>query len=166
MSTEEALLAAVRSAPDDDLPRLVSADWLEENGDTDRAEFIRLQIERAKMPPRTPPTAREEELYDGNRERWYGQFLRLLNRPPRWLSLRNNIRRGFVAELELPNRGNWSAGRLTPFLDSLHVALTALTLRSNDGDELTAPPPACCSPTRGWGVCTRSSSTRCAYRRG
>ena len=44
-----ALLDACKDEPDDDAPRLVLADWLEEYGDEsdrDRAEFIRLQIER------------------------------------------------------------------------------------------------------------------------
>src|SRR4051794_488825 len=45
MSDRDALLAAIRQAPRDDAPRLVYADWLDENGDSDRAEFIRLQIE-------------------------------------------------------------------------------------------------------------------------
>ncbi|MCU0705620.1 MAG: TIGR02996 domain-containing protein [Fimbriiglobus sp.] len=44
----ELLLKAVTASPDDDLPRLVAADWLDESGDPDRAEFIRLQIERAR----------------------------------------------------------------------------------------------------------------------
>ena len=44
----ESLLKAVVASPDDDLPRLVAADWLDEHGDPDRGEFIRLQIERAK----------------------------------------------------------------------------------------------------------------------
>lgn len=39
-----ALEAAVVAAPDDDLPRLVYADWLDEHGDGERAEFIRLQV--------------------------------------------------------------------------------------------------------------------------
>ena len=42
MSTERALLAAIAASPDDDLPRLVYADWLDENGRPLRAEFIRL----------------------------------------------------------------------------------------------------------------------------
>jgi uncharacterized protein (TIGR02996 family) len=37
-------LAAVCAAPDDDTPRLAFADWLEEQGETDRAEFIRCQL--------------------------------------------------------------------------------------------------------------------------
>jgi uncharacterized protein (TIGR02996 family) len=45
MSDRDALLAAIRQVPDDDAPRLVYADWLDEHGDADRAEFIRLQVE-------------------------------------------------------------------------------------------------------------------------
>jgi len=43
MSEHAAFLAAVLAAPDDDLPRLIYADWLDERGDP-RGEFIRLQI--------------------------------------------------------------------------------------------------------------------------
>lgn len=45
MSDAEALMAAIAAEPENDLPRLVYADWLEENGDPDRAEFIRIQCE-------------------------------------------------------------------------------------------------------------------------
>ncbi|MBY0456947.1 MAG: TIGR02996 domain-containing protein, partial [Gemmataceae bacterium] len=48
MTTEDALLAAVAANPADDLPRLVYADWCDENDRPVRAEFIRLQIEIAK----------------------------------------------------------------------------------------------------------------------
>ena len=44
----ELLLKAVCAAPDDDLPRLVAADWLDEHAEPERAEFIRLQIERER----------------------------------------------------------------------------------------------------------------------
>jgi uncharacterized protein (TIGR02996 family) len=44
----DALLRAVLAAPDDDAPRLVYADWLDEHGDPDRAEFIRAQVELAR----------------------------------------------------------------------------------------------------------------------
>ena len=49
MTTQDALLAAVLANPADDLPRLVYADYLEENGDPERAEFIRVQVEMAKV---------------------------------------------------------------------------------------------------------------------
>jgi len=45
MSDRDAFLAAIHDAPDDDAPRLVFADWLEENGEPERAEFIRVQME-------------------------------------------------------------------------------------------------------------------------
>ncbi len=40
----DALFPSILAAPDDDIARLVYADWLEEQGDSPRAEFIRLQI--------------------------------------------------------------------------------------------------------------------------
>lgn len=50
MTTHDALLAAVLAAPEDDLPRLVFADHLEgELGQPERAEFIRVQVELAKL---------------------------------------------------------------------------------------------------------------------
>ena len=42
-----ALLAAVAADPDADLPRLLLADWLDDHGESDRAEFVRLQVEWA-----------------------------------------------------------------------------------------------------------------------
>ena len=42
-------LRAIIEHPEDDTPRLIYADWLEENGDPDRAEFIRVQCELARL---------------------------------------------------------------------------------------------------------------------
>lgn len=50
MSDEEGLLKAVCDFPDDDLPRLAYADWCDENGDPERAEFVRGQIEIENVP--------------------------------------------------------------------------------------------------------------------
>ncbi len=44
MPTEKELLAAIDAAPDVDAPRLAHADWLEANGDRERADFIRRQL--------------------------------------------------------------------------------------------------------------------------
>jgi uncharacterized protein (TIGR02996 family) len=38
------LLRQAKLCPDQDGPRLVLADWLEESGHSDRAEFVRLQL--------------------------------------------------------------------------------------------------------------------------
>lgn len=45
----EPFLNAICASPEDDTVRLVYADWLDENGDPDRAEFVRLQIQRAQL---------------------------------------------------------------------------------------------------------------------
>jgi uncharacterized protein (TIGR02996 family) len=44
-----ALYRAIVADPGDDVSRLVYADWLEESGDADRAEFIRTQVRLARM---------------------------------------------------------------------------------------------------------------------
>ncbi|HVL16173.1 MAG TPA: TIGR02996 domain-containing protein [Gemmata sp.] len=50
-SDGEILFRAVRENPADDLPRLAYADWLEENGQPERGEFIRLQCEAWHLCP-------------------------------------------------------------------------------------------------------------------
>jgi uncharacterized protein (TIGR02996 family) len=47
---EAALLKAVCADRDNDLPRLVYADWLDDHGRPERAEFIRLQVRAAAQP--------------------------------------------------------------------------------------------------------------------
>lgn len=47
----EALLKAVFANPAEDTPRLMFADFVEENGDSDRAALIRLQCEHARLKP-------------------------------------------------------------------------------------------------------------------
>ena len=50
LAQHEAFLRAIFDAPDDDTPRLVYADFLQENGEEDRAELIRVQCELAAEP--------------------------------------------------------------------------------------------------------------------
>lgn len=45
----EQFVRAICDDPEDLTPRLVYADWLDENGDPSQAEFIRVQIEMGKM---------------------------------------------------------------------------------------------------------------------
>ena len=56
MTDSEALLAAVTAHPGDDLPKLVLADWLDERGEADRAEHLRLVVEFRR------PAADRDEL--------------------------------------------------------------------------------------------------------
>jgi uncharacterized protein (TIGR02996 family) len=66
MSEELALCRAIIDAPEEDVARLVLADWLEEHGQPQRAEFIRLQLQLAKTPTDDPRCAewlrREHDL--------------------------------------------------------------------------------------------------------
>ncbi|VTU00198.1 Repeat-companion domain TIGR02996 OS=Singulisphaera acidiphila (strain ATCC BAA-1392 / DSM 18658 / VKM B-2454 / MOB10) GN=Sinac_4455 PE=4 SV=1: LRR_6: LRR_6 [Gemmataceae bacterium] len=76
MSDEDALLGAIRDDPDDDTPRLVYADWLQENGDPERAEFIRLECEADRAgrdsPTYVPLLRRSSRLLEANAGRWFG----------------------------------------------------------------------------------------------
>lgn len=50
MTEADAFLADIIEHPADDTPRLIFADWLEDNGDGERAEFIRASIATHKAP--------------------------------------------------------------------------------------------------------------------
>src|SRR5437016_2642828 len=66
MTEDQAFLQAILEAHDDDAPRLVYADWLDDHGDEWRAEFIRVQCEAARLPEGDPRrrelAARADEL--------------------------------------------------------------------------------------------------------
>src|SRR4051812_19714689 len=49
MSDGASLLAYCHLHPDDDQARLVYADWLEEHGEADRAELVRVQVARSRL---------------------------------------------------------------------------------------------------------------------
>lgn len=48
-ATDAGLLRAILEHPEDDVARLVYSDWLEEQGQAERAAFIRLQIRIATL---------------------------------------------------------------------------------------------------------------------
>ncbi len=48
MNDHDALLRAIGENPEEDTPRLMYADWLEENNEPDRADFVRAQVELAR----------------------------------------------------------------------------------------------------------------------
>lgn len=62
MLDREPFLRAIFANPDDDLPRLVFADWLDEHGDHAWAELIRIQCELARLIPEFDPGADELQL--------------------------------------------------------------------------------------------------------
>ena len=75
--SHDAFLHAIHDTPADDLPRLVYADWLEENRDAARAEFIRVQCELASIdaidPQRGALEDREHALLNEHEDRWLGK---------------------------------------------------------------------------------------------
>lgn len=76
----EPFLRAICANPEDDTVRLVYADWLDENGDPDRAAFIRISIEWAhtEYPSERWQRLRGEvsSLVKLHGERWLGEFPR------------------------------------------------------------------------------------------
>lgn len=100
MSDEAAFLAAIIANPEDDLPRLVLADWYDENGQGDRAEFIRLQIDhsrKGKKPPRVLSDHPIYVLFARHRDQWLAEFPKgFANQVPH-----GQFRRGFLAVLRV-----------------------------------------------------------------
>jgi uncharacterized protein (TIGR02996 family) len=94
----EAFLSAIRESPDDDLHRLVYADWLDDHGDSDRAEFIRIQCRLDMLseydPARDELEIRERELLAQHERTWVGEL------PEGVCGWR--FRRGFIEEVTLP----------------------------------------------------------------
>lgn len=78
MSGDDGFLDAILASPADDTPRLVYADWLDDNGDTARAEFIRVQCELARLEGescrRRSLEVRERKLQAANAARWLGRL--------------------------------------------------------------------------------------------
>jgi uncharacterized protein (TIGR02996 family) len=69
-----AFLSDCKENPTDDTPRLILADWLDENGD-ERGEFVRLQCQRAgrgDVQPSAEVGGRETELLERHRAAWLG----------------------------------------------------------------------------------------------
>jgi uncharacterized protein (TIGR02996 family) len=110
-----AFLKRITDDPDDDLPRLVFADWLDEHGLGEYAEFIRLQIDRARRGDATP-SARERELFHRN-EGWLLGFI------PEGFREGIEFRRGF------PYRAECDAETLfSRDLEPLYVPVEELTV--------------------------------------
>jgi uncharacterized protein (TIGR02996 family) len=97
MTHEEAFLQAISEQPDDDAPRLIYADWLEEHGKAAFAQFIRVQCELARHPQedeRWLELKIEEEDLWAQLQRHWGEHFRHLN-PYRATQLAE-FKRGFL----------------------------------------------------------------------
>lgn len=142
-----ALLAACRARPGDDLPRLVLADWLDENGQGERGEFVRVQVELSH------PTAdvarirglkkREMELLAEYENEWTGGYqataeamkpaLRPDRRsftgphPPAYRFVRGLVRIGNAAEfIARPELREWLRSPELPWVEQIDFTLASV----------------------------------------
>ncbi|HEY1068467.1 MAG TPA: TIGR02996 domain-containing protein, partial [Pirellulales bacterium] len=149
MDEETAFLAEIRRRYWDDAPRLIYADWLEEQGEEPRAEFIRVQCELERMawfdPARPELALRERTLQNEHSREWAAPALELG-------AQRVTFSRGLIEGVEISGGAMLTAGvelfrrcrtvrmatvslhnvTLARFLQSGLVAfLTELTLANN-----------------------------------
>jgi uncharacterized protein (TIGR02996 family) len=84
---DESFLRAINARPDDNLPRLVYADWLEERHDT-RADVVRIQAQLRELQPddesRAELLSHLEKLEAGFDPRWLVRVS-----PPVWCAVGN-----------------------------------------------------------------------------
>jgi uncharacterized protein (TIGR02996 family) len=120
----ETFLGAILAEPDDDTPRLVFADWLEEHGDLDRATFIRLQCEVARLWERDP---RWGDLQDQVEKLWKKHRKGWLTPLPMWLRrLKPEFRRGFLEKVTV------SANQFLRYANAMFKVAPIRTLEITD----------------------------------
>lgn len=87
-----AFIRHMAESPDDRTPRLIFADGVEEHGDPERAELIRVQCSMTYKdhlyPPVSPLLAREGELLARFQSRWLAEL-------PTWATANDGFYRGF-----------------------------------------------------------------------
>jgi uncharacterized protein (TIGR02996 family) len=92
----EPFLRAICENPEDDTVRLAYADWLDENGDPERAEFIRVHVERgranARGPKQDPRVGRAWDLRQKHEAGWRSELPKLQG--VTW----GRLLRGFIGE--------------------------------------------------------------------
>jgi uncharacterized protein (TIGR02996 family) len=138
MDQQQALLGAILECPDDDGPRLVYADFLEEHGDAinqARAAFIRLQCEMARVDrydARWPGLAREASaMLKHYAKRWLRRDgLHRLSEP--------RFQRGFIAEADFDTPGHFlqAAGSVLARTPLQGVTIQELPYEEDDEGEI------------------------------
>jgi uncharacterized protein (TIGR02996 family) len=122
VTPDEAFLADIIESPDDDAPRLIYSDWLEDHGQADRATFIRVQIELATLrqnDPRKPGLkTTERRLQEKHERQWAAPLPGLAGD---W-----GFRRGFVELIALP------ASTLVRHADAIFRSAPVRELRLED----------------------------------
>jgi uncharacterized protein (TIGR02996 family) len=142
MDERRALMAAIIADPDEDTPRLAFADWLQENGDEHdqaRAEFIRLQIEEARLPEgdpsRTELEKRAAKLRKKHAKHWIGALAKFEQYPM--------FERGLLFQVDLSPRDFLKPARqraLIEWLPLVGTNLLKLTGHATKADQVAASP--------------------------
>jgi uncharacterized protein (TIGR02996 family) len=121
MTPDNPFLRALLAEPDDDILRLAMADWLDENDQPGRAEFVRVQVELARGVPdrdrRRRLELRQRDLLVAHDAEWVAPLAKVLGlRKGQWGGW--VFRRGFVEYFHLPaavvNAHGGKLAQLTP----------------------------------------------------
>jgi uncharacterized protein (TIGR02996 family) len=134
MSDGDALFAAILAEPDEDVPRLAFADWLDETGgepERTRADFVRVQVALARVPADEQAVwnpwlaalrGREQLLLTAHAPFWL-EPLRERGGPLESTDTHASFRRGFVEAVWMP------AARFVARADVLFARTPARELR-------------------------------------
>jgi uncharacterized protein (TIGR02996 family) len=130
-ANEAAFLRSIAEAGDDNAVRLVFADWLDDHGDTPRAEFIRVQCELASAKlaeeRRQSLRRRERALLNAQRNSWCQAFGLPIEEV--------HFERGLISRMRL---SQWDSGKMldpawTPrFATLMELDLSGLQLGDDD----------------------------------
>jgi uncharacterized protein (TIGR02996 family) len=101
-SDERAFLDAICEQPHDDTARLVYADWLTEQDRSDRAEFIRFEIELARTPPDTDRAERRRRVLLERRAELLKRHKAVWLAPFSPFAKESDFERGFVRSMTVP----------------------------------------------------------------
>ena len=121
MTPDNPFLQALLADPDDDTLRLALADWLDENDQSARAEFVRVQVELARgvldRDRRWHLELRQRDLLIAHDAEWVAPLAQVLGcKPGQWGGW--VFRRGFVEYFNLPaavvNKHGTKLAQLTP----------------------------------------------------
>jgi len=131
MYNSRTLLKAIFAHPEDDALRLIYSDWLDEHGDSARADFIRLQLRLARLPIYDPRLSelidQERAMLRSNEQNWFSELPSLSG--VTW----GAFERGFVESAEFDDvhsflRQAEAVIDLIPLREARFLDLTPITL--------------------------------------
>jgi uncharacterized protein (TIGR02996 family) len=129
---DQAFLDAILAAPDDDAPRLVYADWLDEHDQAERAEFIRVQCDLARRPKYDPGRPESENRARALLHRHGAEWAK----PVAAITKDYEFRRGFVAGVSIGARKFLTHGdqlfRLAPVRHVRFIRLGSSNVKAAD----------------------------------